>query len=74
MVGVAAIVPRPATASIGYAEGHEVLTTCAEPNLPLIYYVGAGWSKLDFPNASDWQNYVSGFAARLTSPLRVTIH
>jgi rhamnogalacturonyl hydrolase YesR len=73
MVGVGAIVPPPARTRLGFVEGHEVLTTHATPGIPLVYYVGAGWSKFDFPTQPGWQNYVTGFATRLASPLRIHI-
>jgi unsaturated rhamnogalacturonyl hydrolase len=41
---------------------------------PFLYYLGAGWSKSgDFPEETDWENYVRQFAARLRAPLKVTI-
>lgn len=73
MAGVAAILAPPAIARLGYAEGHEVLSTRAKPGVPLIYYIGAGWSTFDFPDAQSWSSYVSSYAARLAAPLRVTI-
>jgi unsaturated rhamnogalacturonyl hydrolase len=46
----------------------------AEAGKPLLYYFGAGWSKSgDFPQESDWENYVRQFAVQLRAPLKVTI-
>lgn len=73
MVGVAEVLAPPAAGSFGYAEGHEILTTQATPGVPLTYYVGAGWSKFDFPSSWSWESYVANFATRLKVPLRVTV-
>ena len=46
----------------------------AETGKPFLYYLGAGWSKSgDFPEETDWENYVRQFVARLRAPLRVTL-
>jgi hypothetical protein len=46
----------------------------AEASNPFLYYLGAGWSKSgDFPDETDWGNYVRQFVARLRAPLKVTI-
>lgn len=40
----------------------------------LTYYVGAGWSRSgQFADAGAWQNYLAGFAARLRSPVKVSV-
>jgi unsaturated rhamnogalacturonyl hydrolase len=41
---------------------------------PLVYYIGAGWSRSgDFPGADSWTRYVGRFAERLESPLQVVV-
>jgi rhamnogalacturonyl hydrolase YesR len=46
----------------------------AEAGKPFLYYLGAGWSKSgDFPEETDWENYVRRFAARLRAPLKITL-
>jgi pectinesterase len=37
------------------------------------YYAGFGWSKHGFPAKEDWDRYVAQFAARLRSPVEVTM-
>ncbi len=38
------------------------------------YYVGAGWSRSgQFRDAAAWEAYLSDFAARTRSPLRVVL-
>jgi unsaturated rhamnogalacturonyl hydrolase len=45
-----------------------------EASKPFVYFFGAGWSKSgDFPEETDWENYVRQFAARLRAPLKVTL-
>ena len=46
----------------------------AETGKPFVYYLGAGWSKSgDFPEETDWENYVRHFVARLRAPLKVAL-
>ena len=57
------------------AEGHALVLTELKAGEPFVYYAGAGWSKgPDFPDAATWNAYIKSFAARLNSPLRVTIN
>ena len=45
----------------------------AEAGQGFAYYFGAGWSKSgDFPEETDWENYVRQFVRRLHAPLKVT--
>jgi rhamnogalacturonyl hydrolase YesR len=45
----------------------------AEPGRPLVYWLGAGWSRSgDFPDGAAWEAYVSRFRERLHAPVRVT--
>jgi unsaturated rhamnogalacturonyl hydrolase len=45
----------------------------AEAGEPFLYYFGAAWSKSgDFPEETNWENYVRQFAARLRAGLIVT--
>lgn len=37
------------------------------------YYAGFGWSKHGFPAVKDWDRYVAQFAARLRSPIEITL-
>jgi hypothetical protein len=46
----------------------------AQAGKPFLYYLGAGWSKSgDFPEETDWENYVRQFVARLRTPLKVKL-
>jgi hypothetical protein len=56
------------------ADGHALVLVESKPGEPFVYYAGAGWSKgPDFPTAASWNAYLKSFAARLNSPLRVTV-
>lgn len=56
------------------ADGHCVMVTDLKAGEPLVYYAGAGWSKgPDFPTPESWNAYIKAFAARVNSPLRVTV-
>jgi hypothetical protein len=72
-LGTALIVPD---GFAGFAEddrNHLVLAKAA-PGTPLRYYAGAGWSKAgEFTSQESWNAYVAAFAARLKSPLKVTL-
>jgi len=61
---------------VGFAEderNHLVLAKAAS-GTPLRYYAGAGWSKAgEFTTAEAWNAYVAAFAARLKSPLKITL-
>jgi hypothetical protein len=49
-------------------------SSAAQAGKPFLYYFGAGWSKSsDFPEETDWENYVRQFVARLRAPLKVTV-
>jgi hypothetical protein len=42
--------------------------------VPIVYYVGAGWSESgDFPDAASWNHYISRFTERRDEPLQVTV-
>jgi hypothetical protein len=38
-----------------------------------VYYAGFGWSKSDFRTVEDWDRYIAQDAARLRSPVEVTL-
>ncbi|MCU0784764.1 MAG: glycoside hydrolase family 88 protein [Verrucomicrobia bacterium] len=56
-------------------EANFLAIASAAPGKPLVYYLGAGWSKSgDFADATAWQKYVTHFAQRLAAPLKVKLH
>lgn len=72
-LGTAVIVPD---AFLGFAEDerNHLLLAKAASGTPLRYYAGAGWSKAgEFATQEAWNAYVAAFAARLRSPLKITL-
>lgn len=72
-LGTAVIVPD---AFQGFAEDdrNHLLLARAMPGVPLRYYAGAGWSKAgEFTTQESWNAYVAACAARLRSPVTVTL-
>ncbi len=60
----------------GFAEDsvNRLVLAKAVSGQPVRYYVGAGWSKAgEFTTKESWDAYVAAFAARLKSPLKVTL-
>jgi len=37
------------------------------------YYAGFGWGNGGFPKSEDWERYVSDYAARVRTPVEVTL-
>lgn len=72
-LGEAIIVPENLT---GFAEDdvNRLVLAKVASGQPLRYYVGAGWTKSgDFASAADWNAYVAACAARIKSPVKVTL-
>jgi len=70
-----AVIVEPAVVK-GQAEDdlNYYLLTNIQAGVPCVSYSGFGWTRAgDFKDAGDWERYVSGFAARLRSPLEVKI-
>lgn len=73
-LGTAVIVD--ASSFSGYAEDDRNLLLLAKvaPDKPLRYRAGAGWSKAgEFTTKEAWDAYVAAQAARLNSPVKVTV-
>ena len=49
-----------------------VATSKYQPNHPIVYYTGFGWTKYGFETLSSFEDYLSHFSASLSEPLRVT--
>jgi len=48
---------------------HVLGITTQQPNKPVTYYTGYGWSKFGFPTVSDFEEYVKDFSQALKQPL-----
>jgi pectinesterase len=60
----------------GFAEDpvNQLVLAHATSGQTLRYYVGFGWSKAgEFTTQESWNSYVTAFAARLKSPLKITL-
>jgi hypothetical protein len=51
---------------------HVSAITTYQPNTPITYYTGYGWSKFGFPEVDDFKVYIGNFAASLENPLIIT--
>lgn len=56
------------------ADGHILGISEYQPGSAYTYYFGAGWSKWGFENMEAWDNYLENFAAKLQSPLKVSVN
>ncbi len=73
-LGTAVVVTKSAFA--GYAEDavNRLVLARVTPGQPLRYAIGAGWSEAGvFTTEQDWTNYVAACAARMASPVTVTV-
>lgn len=53
---------------------HYLAIANARPGVPAVQYVGAGWTASgDFDTVEDWWRATDAFAARLASPVKVTL-
>jgi pectinesterase len=56
------------------AAGNYLALVGIPAGLPVSYYAGSGWDRSgDFPGVSEWEAYIRQFAARLRSPLKISI-
>ena len=60
--------------SVAEASGHILAYTTVSPSDTLGYYWGFAWDKADVENMAEWNDLLSGFAAAIQRPLRVTYH
>lgn len=50
---------------------HVLAITTQQPNIPVTYYSGYGWSKFGFATVADFEKYVKEFSEGLNNPLVV---
>ncbi|HUB79900.1 MAG TPA: DUF4861 family protein [Bryobacteraceae bacterium] len=70
-----AVIVDPAAAIDQTEDGlNYYVLTKIQPGKPCVSYSGFAWTLAgDFPTAAAWQRYVADFAARLRSPMEVTL-
>ncbi|MFV0468054.1 MAG: DUF4861 family protein [Dysgonomonas sp.] len=52
---------------------HILAVTTYQPNTPITYYTGYGWTKFGFATVSDFQTYIENFLNAKKEPLKYTI-
>ncbi|MFT3783382.1 MAG: DUF4861 domain-containing protein [Nibricoccus sp.] len=77
-LGTAIILPKGALAGFVDETGKDVANLLAltkvKSGVPAAYYVGAGWSRAgEFKTKADWEAYLQAFAARVNSPIKVSL-
>ncbi|MFV0419222.1 MAG: DUF4861 family protein [Dysgonomonas sp.] len=50
---------------------HTLAVTSQQPNKPVTYYTGYGWSKFGFPTFASFQEYIDKFAVSINQPFIV---
>jgi beta-galactosidase/beta-glucuronidase len=53
------------------SKGHALAISTYQPNHPMIYYTGYGWSQYGFTGSADFQRYLANFVKGLKQPLIV---
>jgi pectinesterase len=72
-LGCAVIVRPDDLATFSEDKNNYLVVTRVHPDGTALYYAGFGWSKSDFRTAEDWDRYIARYAARLRSPVEVTL-
>jgi hypothetical protein len=72
--GVAVIVPTAGTPAYGADGRNAFMLAPATSGRPLRYYVGAAWTRAgEITSAQQWKRYVADEAARVASPVHVSL-
>jgi hypothetical protein len=73
-LGTAVVIADGAFAGFAADDKNQLVLAKAVSGKPLRYLVGAGWSKAgEFTTQDSWHAYVAACAARLKSPLKITL-
>ncbi len=73
-LGTAIIVPVDYFQGFVDDERNQLVLVKAVPGQPLRYFAGAGWSKAgEFTTQQQWNNYIAACAARVRSPVKVSV-
>ncbi len=73
-LGIAVVLPRDRVADWKEISNHYLAISHARSGEPVVHYVGAGWTgNGDFRDVGDWWSYLTQFAQRLETPLKVTL-
>lgn len=55
------------------ALGHVMTVNTYKPGSTFTYYFGFGWDKYDIPDQATWNNYLTDYANKLKTPLKVVV-
>jgi len=73
-LGIGILLPRDAVVDWKETSDHYMALSRAKSGEPMSYYIGAGWTASgDFHDVRDWWAYLDEQAARIATPLTVTI-
>lgn len=72
MDGTGIVLPLGVAATTTQADGNIYFVLNAKPNIAVVYYAGAGWSKSDVSDQAAWEKYLKGFSLSLQQPLRTS--
>jgi hypothetical protein len=74
-VGTGLVLPKGALSSVAEDPLNHLALIKVRSGQPVRYYVGAGWVHSgDFSGEADWRNYLASFAARVESPIIVSVN
>lgn len=69
-IGTAFLLPANRIREWKENKDHYFAVTYAQPNTPVVHYVGAGWTLSgDFRDVRDWWRYLDEYAQRLAAPI-----
>lgn len=72
-IGTAFLLPANRLRDWKETKDHYLAVTYAQPNTPVVHYVGAGWTLSgDFRDVRDWWRYLDDYAQRLAAPMALT--
>jgi hypothetical protein len=72
MDGTGLVLPAGIAATTTQAGGSVYFVLNTKPNVAVVYYAGAGWSKSDVSDQAAWQTYLKDFSLRLQHPLQMS--
>ncbi|MEO5960452.1 MAG: DUF4861 family protein [Opitutaceae bacterium] len=73
-LGTAIVVERPAFAGFAEDTVNQLILAKVASGKPVRYFVGGGWSRAgEFTTKSSWDAYVAACAARLASPVKISL-
>jgi pectinesterase len=72
-LGCAVIVHPDDLVAFSEDKSNYLVVTKVPPDRVAVYYAGFGWSKNGFRTVEDWDRYIAAYAARLRSPVEVTL-